>query len=414
MTEKQVVITGVGVIAPGGIGKDAFWASLFSGKDGFRDITLFDTKDLKVKVGGQIDNFNPQQILEEKRLIDLDRATLLLLSSAKLALADSNLEINDNNTYQLGVCVGTTFGSLHSISKFNRESYTEGPRYVNPSIFPSTVGNSPASRVSIKFKIKGFNSTISTGVCAALDAADYARDAIKLNKADTVLVGSVEDLAIQTFLGFYKLKYLSGLDGKSEPRSCPFDKRRDGIIFSEGSTTLIFQDINVARKQKRHIYGEILGVGSCFDPARFYRYNPTGEGFRKAMQVALDDARLKPEEIDCIFANANSTKDADSSETLAIKGIFGNYAYKVPVVGIKSMLGESLSASGGLATVAALGALEQGIIPATINYQQKDTNCDLDYVPNQSRKQSLSKIMINAFDPNGANTSLIIGKYKEG
>ncbi|MFA5337120.1 MAG: beta-ketoacyl-[acyl-carrier-protein] synthase family protein [Candidatus Omnitrophota bacterium] len=411
--DKRVVITGIGIVSPIGIGKEEFWKNLFDGQSGFRDITLFDTKDLKVKIAGEITNFNPKAILGEKGLLDLDRATLLLLSATKLSLDDANLKIDENNTYRTGVSVGTTFGSLHSISKFDRESLVDGPRYVNPIIFPSTVANSPASRISIKFKIKGFNSTISTGMSAALDAIDYARDFIHLDKADTVIVGSVEDLAMQTFLGFYKLNYLSGLKNyPDESLNCPFDSRRNGIIFSEGATALVLQEKEYAKKNSSFIYAEILGIGSCFDPAKFYKYNPKGKGMRQAMIKSLDDAHLLPKDIDCILANANSTKDADFIETKAIKDVFGNCAYKIPVTAVKSIIGESFSSSGGFATVAALGALDKGIIPPTINYKEKDNDCDLDYVPNKLRYKAIKRIMINSFGPNGINTSLIIGKQK--
>ncbi len=406
MYKKKIVITGIGVVSPIGIGKEQFWGSLFEGKSAFEPITLFDTSDLKVRIAGEVIGFNPKTILGDKGLMDLDRATLLLLSATKLALDDSSFVINENNTHCTGVCVGTTLGSLHSISKFDRESITEGPQYVNPSTFPSTVGNSAASRISIRFQIKGFNTTISTGMCASLDAIDYARDFLKLDKAETILAGSVEDLSIQTFLGLYKLNYLAGLKG--EAVSCPFDKRRNGVIFSEGATLMVMQEKETALKNKSHIYGEILGTGSCFDPAKFYRYNPKGTGMIQAMRLALKDAQLNPQDIDCIFANANSTKDADVIETKAIKEVFGD---KVPVTAVKSILGESFSVAGAFAAIAALGAINQGMIPPTMNLQEKDAACELDYVPNNARKKDISRVMINSFGFNGANTSIILGKY---
>jgi len=406
MNNTEAVITGIGVVSPIGIGKEQFWGSLFEGKSAFKPITLFDTSDLKVRIAGEVIGFNPKTILGDKGLMDLDRATLLLLSAAKLALDDSSFVINENNTHRTGVSVGTTLGSLHSISKFDRESITEGPQYVNPSTFPSTVGNSAASRISIRFQIKGFNTTISTGMCASLDAIDYARDFLKLDKAETILVGSVEDLSIQTFLGLHQLKYLAGIEG--EAISCPFDKRRNGIIFSEGATVMVMQSAETAKKNSSRIYGEILGAGSCFDPAKFYRYNPKGRGMIQAMRLALKDARLNPRDIDCIFANANSTKDADLIEAQAIKEVFG---VKVPVTAVKSTLGESFSVAGGFASIAALGALNQGIIPATANLEEKDAACDLDYVANKSRKKDISRVMINTFGFNGANTSVILGRH---
>ncbi len=412
MKKKRIVITGMGIVSPLGIGRDEFWKNLFAGKSGIRLITLFDTSELKVKVGGEITDFNPHEILKEKRFIDLDRATLLLLSATQICLDDAKLVIDDDNTYQTGVCVGTTFGSLSSVSKYNRESMSEGPRFANPSIFPSTVGNAPASRVSIKFKIKGFNTTISTGIGAGLDALEYASDFIRLDRARQILVGSLEDFNIQAFMGLYKLKYLSGLKSNS-PISCPLDRHRDGIVFSEGATMFVLQDAKEAADRQNDIYGEVLGAGSTFDPARFYRYNPKGEGMKQSMQIALEDAGIGCEDIDCILLNANSTRGADAIETLAIKEVFGAKAKDIPVTAIKSMLGESLSNAGGAAIAAALGVLEKGLIPPTINLREKDKNCDLNCITAANYKKRVSKILVNSFSPNGKNTSVIIGRYKK-
>ncbi len=411
MREKRIVITGIGIVSPIGTGKEEFWGNLFAGRSGIRQITLFDTSQLKVRVGGEINDFNPHEILEEKRLMDLDRATLLILSAAKLCLDDADLSVDENNTYQTGVAVGTTFGSLHSVSKYNREALTEGPRFANPSIFPSTVGNSPASRVSIRFKIKGFNTTISTGIGAGLDALEYASDFVKLEKQKQIIVGSLEDLSQQTFLGLYKLNYLSGLE-KGESLSCPFDKRRDGIVFSEGATMFVIKSADDAIENADHIYGEILGAGAVFDPARFYRYNPKGEGMIRAMKTALEDAGLEAEDIDCILANANSTKGADAIEALAIKEVFGEKVKEVPVTAIKSMIGESLSNSGGAAVAAALGILERGMIPPTINLKEQDKKCGLNCVSGKAKAVKVNNILVNSFSPNGKNTSVVIGRYK--
>lgn len=411
MEKKRIVITGIGVISPIGIGKDPFWKSLKEGRSGIKPITLFDVSKYKVKVGGEISDFDPAAILGKRGLLDFDRSTKLLLSSAKLALDDAGLEINEEKSSRIGVSVGTTLGSLNSISKFNRESIVDGPRYANPSVFPNTVVNSPASRVGIKFKITGFNSTISTGMCSALDALDYACDFINFNRVETVIVGAVEDFSIQTFLGCYKLKYLSGL-GKNAPLSCPFDQRRDGIVLSEGSIVLIIEDIETALKRKAHIYGSILGLASSFDRGHSYRYNPIGHGMVRAMEMALKDANLKPEDIDCIFANANSTQNADKIEVKAIKEVFGKNIKNIPITSVKSNIGESFSVSGAFSVAAALGALEYNFIPSLINYSKEDPDCDLNFVLQGYKSKKLSKIMVNTFSANGANSVAIIGKLK--
>lgn len=408
----RMVITGLGVVSPIGIGRERYWNNLLEGRSSFKEITLFDTSGLKVKIAGEIEEFNPSEILGEKRLMDFDRTTLLLLSAAKLAIEDSGIKITQDNTHDIGVSVGTTFGSLSSLSRFDRESLTEGPRYVNPSIFPSTVSNSPASRVNIKYGIKGFSSTISTGMCAALDALDYARDFISLGRANTVIAGSAEDLSMQIFLGFYSLNYLSGMGSSNKPVCCPFDKRRDGIVLSEGAAVLILEDLDTALSRNVNIYAEVLGTGSCFDPARFYSYNPKGSGMANSMRMALEDAQLGPADIDCIFANANSTKDADSVETRAIKEAFAHAAYDIPVTAVKSSVGEGYSVSGGFAAIAACLSLKEGLIPRTMNYEKKDEECDLNYVTDRCVKKDISRVMVNSFGPNGANTALVMGRYK--
>lgn len=411
--KKRIVITGVGVISPIGIGKDAYWQGLLDAKTGFRSISLFDASALKVKTAGETPDFNAKEILGKKGLVDFDRATTLLLAAAKFALEDSNLETIPDNTYATGISIGTTFGSLNSLSEFDQQSLDEGPNFVNASRFPNTVINSPASRVAIRHSIKGLNSTLSTGFCANHDALEYAIYCINSNKVKTMLCGSVEEMCVQTFLGFYRLGYLSGLKDGAEPVSRPFDKRRDGIIFSEGATVFILEELDDALERKAKIYAEILGLASNFDPFRLHKFNPRGYGLIAAMRAALDNAGVNPQDIDCVYANANSTQDADLVETKAIKEVFGDLAYKIPVSAVKSMVGESFSASGGLALAAAIGSLEKDFIAPTANLEMQDPLCDLDYVPKVARQKKLSKIMVNSFGPNGANSVLVIGKAQK-
>lgn len=412
MEKKRIVITGIGVISPIGIGKEAYWKALSEGRSGFKPVTLFDTSDLKVKLAGEITEFDPKQFFDEVSLINLDRATNLLSSSTKLALEDGKIEITEKNTHQTGVSVGATFGSLRSLSEFDKESLRKGPQLVNPSRFPNTVANSPASRLSIRFKIKGFNTTISTGMCAGIDAIDYAVKSIRFHNRKTVVVGAVEEMCEQEFLGYYKLKYLSGLKDNSEPASCPFDKRRNGIIYSEGAGVIILEDLETALKRECTIYAEILSFASNFEPYRLHKYSPKGKGMIETMKLALERAGMKPEDIDYICANANSTQNADLIETQAIKEVFGDYAKKIPVSSIKSMIGETYSASGSLATIASVGAINRGFISPTINYTEKDSRLDLDYVPNKARKTKIDTVMINSFGQNGANSVLIIRRYE--
>ncbi len=406
------MITGLGVISSNGIGKDAFSEAIFKGVSGIRPISLFDASGFKTKTAGEIKDFRPQNFLGDKGLRLLDRSTKLVSSATKLALGDAGLDITEDNTHSTGVVIGTTLGSIQSITDFDKEAIKEGVRYVNPSLFPNTVINSPASQVSIKFDIKGFNTTISTGFSASLDAVNYAVNFIKLGRADVVLAGGVEELCIQTFLGFYKTGFLAGLNNGSFELSCPFDRRRNGIIFGEGACVLVLENLESAINRKADIYAEVLGSGMGFEPYRINKYKLKGQGLKRAMQLALKNANLSSRDIDCICSAANSTRDGDFIETMAIKDVFaGGTLDRLPVSAIKSMIGECFSASGALQLAAAVCAMEKPMVFPTINYQEKDPQCDLNYVTNKAKSAKVNNVLINAFGPSGCNSSLIISKF---
>jgi 3-oxoacyl-[acyl-carrier-protein] synthase II len=405
---KEIAITGIGVLSPIGIGRDTYWNALAQGKTGFGPVSLFDTAPFKVNVGGEISDFDPEALLGKKGLRTLDRSTRLLSSAAHLALEDANLSITDENTYSTGVAVGTTFGSLHSISQFDREGLIEGPRYVNPSFFSNTVINSPASQVSIRYKVKGFNTTISTGFCSALDAISYAADFIRLERADIVLAGAVEELCEESFLGFHELGYLSGMDG-SEPICCPFDARRNGIILSEGAAVLVLEDSKHALKRGANIIATVKGHGNCFDPSAEMNFAHSGKGLLNAVKSALENSELKPDDIDCISSSANSTRGLDRLETNVIKEVFGEYAYSIPINSVKSMIGETFSASGMLAAAAGACSIRDGLIPQTVNYHEKDADCDLAYVT-ENMQEAIGDMLVVTTDPYGHNSAVVIGK----
>ncbi len=403
MDQKRIVVTGLGVVSPNGIGREAFFEAVFSGLSGIKPVSLFDTSIFKVKTAGEIKDFTPEEFLGPKGLRTFDRSIKLVLSAARLALDDAGLEVTEENTRQIGVAIGTALAGVKSVCDFDRDALVDGVRYVNPALFPNTVINSAASQVSIKFNIKGFNSTISTGFSCGLDAVNYALDALKSGRSRIVLTGAVEELSMQTFFGFYKAGCLAGSHGSGIEISCTFDKRRNGIIFGEGSCILIAEDLESALARKAHIYAEILGSGTCFDQDL--------KGMARAMRMAIEDARCRESDIDYICAAANSTVAIDLAETEAIKEVFGRRADKIPVSSIKSMIGESYSASGSFQLAAAIGAINRQMVPPTINYQEKDPRCDLDYVTNKVRPFPVKKALINAFGTDGYNTSLIISAY---
>ncbi len=407
---KRVVLTGLGVLAGNGKGRQAYWQALREGRCGYGPITLFDTRDFRVHQAAEISDFDPKEYMGPKGLRNLDRATKLLVSAAGLAIGDSGFVITDDNTDDVGVAVGTTLGSLKSISDFDEVTLKEGPRYTNPAHFPNTVINSPASQVSIWHNIKGFNTTISTGFTASLDAMQYAYDFLQLDRAKVILAGGVEEMCLQTFFGFYALRFLSGSQEGQPFLNCPFDKRRNGIVLGEGACLIMMEEYEHARQRQANILGEIISFGYCFDPFRINKYNPRGTGVKAAIQSALDQAGLGPDDIDFICANANSTPAADKIEAEAIKAVFKDHGRRIPVAAIKSMVGECYSVSGAMAVAAALGVLNEGVIPPTVNYQQRDPDCDLDGIGNQARRAEVKNVMVINFGPSGANSCLIIGK----
>ncbi len=408
MTEKRVVITGVGVIAPNGIGKDRFWQALQESRSGIKPITIFDPTLFKTKLAGEISDFNAEEFLGPKDLQNTDRATKLVCSAAKLSLEDAGLKVTEENTEDIGVVTGTTL-AFWNIAEFGREIVQDGPQFATAAIFAGTTINTASSQISIRHKIKGFNTTISTGYTASLDALKYALNFIKLNRAKAVLVAGVEGLTFAAFAGFYKIGFLAGIKG--EELSCPFDKRRNGIILSEAAAVLLIEDEEYARKRNAKIYAELVAVENSFDAYRAAKYDPKGIGLKEAMTKVLKNAKIHADDIDYISSAANSVVQQDALETMVVKKVFNIYAKNTPVSAIKSMVGESVSAGGILQIAASIGSLEKNFIPPTINYKEKDIDCDLDCVPNESRQQKVNNILINNFGPGGNNATAIIKRY---
>ncbi|MBP7056106.1 MAG: beta-ketoacyl-[acyl-carrier-protein] synthase family protein [Candidatus Omnitrophica bacterium] len=412
--DKRIVITGLGIMASNASGRQDFWKALQNGVSGVKPVTLFDTANLRSKLAGEIKDFTPESVLGPKGIRTLDRTTKLTLCAAKLALDDAGISypIDEPETDIFGVSLGSTMGSVWSISEFDKEALREGPRSVNPALFPNTVINSPASHISIRFNIQGFNTTVSTGFCSSIDAIYYAMNMIDLYEYKVVLAGGVEELCEQTYKGFYKIGHLAGSRAGKEEINCPFDKRRNGILFGEGASIVVLEELGHAKARGAHIYAEILGYGSSFDPDSRNIYSPKASGAIRAIKASLDDARINNDDIDYVSASANSTLDCDSMETRAVKNVFGDRSAKLPISSIKSMIGECFSASGAMNLAGSMGAMTEGFVPPTMNYEKKDKRCDLDYVVNEPRKANVDKVLINSFSPTGCNSSLIIGRYK--
>jgi len=342
--DNGIVITGLGVIAPNGIGKEKFWDALKEGRSGIKPIKRFDTKALKCSQAGEIQDFKPEDFLGKKGLRDLDRSSRLLCSAAGMAIRDAGLNIDHTNTDDIGVCTGTTLSSLWNYAEFDKEVINEGPLFTDVALFPGTVMNASSSQVSIKYNIQGFNTTISTGFSSSIDALKYAIDFIKLRRIKAVLVGGVESLSPVNYTGFYRLGYMAGING--EEISCPFDKRRNGIIVGEGAAVILVEDEEYAKERGARIYSRVNGIGNHFEAFKMGKYHPEATGLIESIKEAMKNSDLDVSEIDYIGASANSVPEQDRLETKAIKDVYGKYAYNIPVSSIKSMIGDTFSAEG--------------------------------------------------------------------
>ena len=406
---SRLVITGISIISPIGISKDEFWNNLTNGVSGIKDVTLFDVSKYKSKKAGEISDFDAKEFLGKKGIRHIDRTSLLVSSAAKLAMDDAKITHEIYSADELGIVIGSTYGSIDSISSFDLEGLEEGPTFVNPMDFPNTVLNAPASRVSIFCNATGLNSTISTGTASGLDAVIYASDFLKLGRGKAVVAGGVHGLTADIFWGAYESGILSGSRSDGIEISAPFDKRRNGFIIGEAAALLVIERLEDALERNANIYAEIKGYGCTFNPDKVSHGDiDTTQGVR-CISMAMEEAGLNAEDISYISACANSSVTGDKMEAKIIKDYFGDYA--VPVSAIKSMTGECLDASGALQCVAGVLAINNGIIPPTINYQEEDTECNLDCVPNNSRESELKNVLVNSFSDKGNISTIIISKY---
>jgi 3-oxoacyl-[acyl-carrier-protein] synthase II len=406
--KKRVVVTGIGIISPIGSGKEAFWENLIKGVSGIRPITLFDVGGYTSRSAGEITDFSPKDYLGQKGIRHFDRTSLLITATTGMALKDARLD-KVYGEEDIGIVVGSTFGSINSISSFDMEALKEGPNYVNPMDFPNTVLNAPASRASIYCQAKGLNSTISTGETSGVDAIIYASDFLKMERIKAVLAGGVYGLTRDIFWAAYKAGVLSG-SKNGQPEICaPFDRRRNGIVLGEGAALLVLETLEDALARQATIYAEVKGYGTAFNPTSLSQSDLQG-GIR-AISMALQEADLSPRDISYVSVNANSSPNGDRMETVVIKEVFGGHTRNLPVSAIKSMTGDCLDASGAMQCVACIGAITKGILPPTVNYLEPDPSCDLDCVPNVGREIEVKHALVQSFSYTGNCSAVVLSKY---
>ena len=407
MLNHRVVVTGLGVISPIGIGKDRFWENLVAGKSGIDRITHFDPAQFSSQIAAEVSDFNPADYLEKKEARRLVRFIQFAVAAAQLAAKDANLAITPENAPEIGVLIGSGIGGIGFLEEQARNLHEKGPDKLSPFTVPYMIADMAAGYVSIDLGAKGPNSCVVTACATGTHSIGDACKIIQRGAARAMIAGGTE--ASVTPLGVGSFCAARALSNRG---SRPFDKERDGFVMGEGSGVVILENLEYAQARGAKIYAEIVGYGMSGDASHITAPAPEGEGAVRAMRAALKDAGLAPEQVAYINAHGTSTELNDKFETMAIKTVFGEHARKLAISSNKSMIGHLLGASGAVEFIATVLSIVNNLAPPTINYKTPDPECDLDYVPNQARKMPITHAMSNSFGFGGHNAILIAKKYQ--
>lgn len=411
LKEKRVVVTGIGVLTPIGIGKEEFWKALKEERSGVVRIdNIVNLEGIETKIGAPVKEFEPKEYIDEKSARRLGRASQLAIAGAKLALEDSGIELERENLGEIGVIIGTGIGNLEKLIENYDVLLSKGSRRVSPLFIPQFMPNALAGDLAIEFGFGGPNFGLVSACAASTHALGLAVDLIKNDYAKIVISGGSEAVLREriTIAGFDRMGALSRKNNEPQKACRPFDAKRDGFVVGEGAGIFILESLEHAQNRKAHIYAEIIGLGMSDDAYHVTAPDPEGKGATKAMEMALKRAGINPEDVDYINAHGTSTLLNDKIETLAIKKVFGEQAYKVPVSSTKSMIGHLLGAAGVVEAAATILALEQGVIHPTINLEYPDPECDLDYVPEGARETEVKIALSNSFAFGGHNACLVL------
>jgi 3-oxoacyl-[acyl-carrier-protein] synthase II len=408
---RRVAVTGLGTITPLGIGTEESWGPLIKGESGIGEVTRFDASDFPARITGEVKGFEPSDYMEKKDVKKMDTFIHYAIAAAQMAMDDSGLKITEDNAEKVGVMVGAGMGGLPAIEKYYDAYLKGGPRKISPFFIPMTIINLAAGHISITYGAKGPNSSVVTACATGTHAIGDAFKIIQRGDADAMIAGGSESVICPlAFGGFGSAKALSTRNDDPQRASRPFDSERDGFVIGEGAGILVLEELEAAKKRGAHIYGEIVGYGMSGDAYHMTSPSIGGEGAARCMSLSLKDAGIDASEVDYINAHGTSTPAGDAGETMAIKKVFGDHAYKLAVSSTKSMIGHLLGAAGAVEAIFSLLAIDRGEIPPTINYENPDPECDLDYVPNSSRKADVNVAMSNSFGFGGTNATLVFKK----
>lgn len=410
---RRVVITGLGAVTPIGMGKDEYWKSLEEGKNGIGFISLFDTTHHSTKIAGEVKDFDPEKWLDKKDARRADRVVQFAVAAADMAIEDSKLDLESIDREKFGIFIGSGEGGIGTIAENFDVMFAKGPSRVSPFMVPMMLINMPAAYTAIRLGAKGPNMAVVTACAAAVHSMAEAFNAIARGDADLMLTGGSEAaISPIAVAGFASMKALSCRNDDPATASRPFDKGRDGFVIGEGAALLVFEELEHAQKRGAHIYAEVVGYGSTCDAYHITAPDPDGDGAYRAMAQALKKAGWKPEDVDLINAHGTSTPLNEQMESKAIKRLFGDRSDKIMIQATKSMIGHLLGAAGAAGTIAAIMALEKGIVHPTVNQITPDPECVHNTVPNKAIKAEVNNILINSFGFGGHNGVLAIQRYK--
>jgi 3-oxoacyl-[acyl-carrier-protein] synthase II len=410
---RRVVVTGMGLVIPTGIGVETAWRNVCEGKSGIGLLTRFDTNGFETKIAGEVKDFNPELYIDKKEIKRMDLFVQYAIAATKEALEDAQLNIAPENCEQIGVIVGTGLGGLPTLEKYHKVLLERGPSRISPFFIPMLIANLASGQIAIQFGPKGPNTCVVTACATGAHCIGDAFRAIVYGDAEAMIAGGTEaNITPLTIGGFNAMKALSTRNDEPVKACRPFEKNRDGFVVAEGAGIVILEELQFALKRNAKIYGELIGYGYTGDAYHITAPSPDGDGAVRCMRMAIKDAGLKSEEMDYINAHGTSTPLNDLTETIAIKTVFGDYAKKIPISATKSMTGHLLGAAGSTEAIFTILAIRDGIMPPTINYEEPDPQCDLDYVPNMARRKPLKIAMSNAFGFGGTNATLVFKKFE--
>lgn len=412
MTKKRVVVTGLGAITPIGNNVKDYWEGLLAGKNGVGPITHFDATNHGAKIAAEVKNFNAEDHFDRKELKKLDSFSRFAMAAAREAFKDSGLDIEKQDALKIGVIVGCGMGGVGVIEEQHEIMKSKGPRRVTPFLVPKMIPNMASGLVSIDLGLKGPNTTICTACASATHAIGEAFRSIQRGDSIAVLTGGTESVITPLAIaGFGNMQALSERNDNPQAASRPFDAQRDGFVMGEGAGMLVLEDYELAKARGAKIYAEIVGYGLSGDAYHMTSPGPGGEGGARAMKMAIADAGIPETEVQYVNAHGTSTPVNDRLETAAIKSVFGEYAYKIMVTSTKSMIGHLIGAAGGVEAVATIMTVQTDLVPGTMNYEFPDPDCDLDYVPNQTRQATVNYAISNSLGFGGHNTTICFKKF---